>query len=103
MNEMWLMACGATSTSAFIAALVLLRRKITASGRSSLAAAQAIDDYRRQRDKADLDLICPVCQHLAEPMADMHDRYRCVGCRHQFAADPHEWTTEQAKQSDDRR
>ena len=102
MNETFLTVCGFTATLTLVAALVVLRRKNTANGRSCRAAAQAVDEYRRQRDKADLDLMCPICQDLAEPMRDTHDRYRCVGCGHQFAADLHEWTTEQAKLSDER-
>jgi DNA-directed RNA polymerase subunit RPC12/RpoP len=80
-----------------IAALVVLvrvRSGNTGRGNRRAAAAAAVDDYRRKRDKADLGLMCPVCRAIAEPISDTRDRYRCVGCGHEFGADLHEWKME---------
>ena len=72
-------------------ALGAFRKRILAKGKCRAAAAAAVDDYRRTRDKADLGLVCPACGAVAEPMGDTHDRYCCVGCGHAFTAERHEW------------
>jgi rubredoxin len=82
---------------AVVAALIVLvrvRSGNTGRGNRRAAAAAAVDDYRRKRDKADLGLMCPVCRAVAEPIADTRDRYRCIACGHEFGADLHEWKTE---------
>ncbi|MBI3864853.1 MAG: hypothetical protein HY290_23500 [Planctomycetia bacterium] len=84
-----LVSCGGIAA---LAALAWLRRGNIARGLSRAAAATAVDDYRRTRDKADLGLICPVCRGAAEPMCDTRDEYRCVQCGHLFADAPHLWT-----------
>jgi DNA-directed RNA polymerase subunit RPC12/RpoP len=76
---------------AVLAVLVTLRMRNVATGKDRAAAATAVDDYRRTRDKADLGRVCPVCGGLAEPIGDTHDRYHCAGCGHEFTADMHEW------------
>ncbi len=76
------------------AAVAALRKRNLAKGECRAAAAEAVDDYRRARDKADLGLVCPVCGGMAEPIGDTHDRYGCIACGHQFAAERHEWKTE---------
>jgi len=78
---------------AVVLAVVALRKRNLAKGERRAAAAEAVDDYRRARDKADLGLVCPVCRGVAEPMGDTHDRYGCVACGHQFTAERHEWKT----------
>jgi hypothetical protein len=87
-----LMAIGG---AAVFAAAVALRKRNVARGETRAAAAAAVDDYRRTRDKADLGLMCPACGGVAEPMGDTLDRYRCVDCAGEFIAKRHEWKTEQ--------
>ena len=79
---------------AVCAAVVALRKRNMARGDRRAAAAAAVHDYRRTRDKADLGLMCPACGGVAEPMADTYDRYRCAGCAGEFTAERHEWKTE---------
>ena len=79
---------------AVIAAVVALRRRNVARGESRAAAAAAVHDYRRTRDKADLGQMCPACGGVAEPMCGTHDRYHCVECAGEFIAERHEWKTE---------
>ena len=79
---------------AVFAAVVVLRKRNLARGESRAAAAEAVNRYRRTRDKADLGLMCPACGGVAEPLCDTHDRYRCVDCAGEFIAERHEWKTE---------
>jgi DNA-directed RNA polymerase subunit RPC12/RpoP len=76
---------------AVLALLVTLRMRNVTKGKDRAAAATAVDDYRRTRDKADLGRVCPVCGGVAEPIGDTYDRYRCAGCGHEFRAESHEW------------
>jgi hypothetical protein len=76
---------------AALAVLVRLRKRNVATGNDRAAAAAAVDDYRRTRDKADLGRVCPVCGGTAEPIGDTHDGYCCAGCGHQFRSEMHEW------------
>lgn len=94
MSQSLLVTLGGIAAVAAIFVLVRVRSRNQGRGNRRAAAAAAVDDYRRKRDKADLGLMCPVCRAVAEPIADTRDRYRCVGCGHEFGADLHEWKAE---------
>ncbi len=67
-----------------VAAIAALRKRNMAIGECRAAATEAVDAYRRARDRADLGLFCPVCSGVADPMDDTQDQYRCVQCGHEF-------------------
>jgi len=94
MSESFIFTLAGIGAVAALIVLVRVRTGNTGRGNRRAAAAAAVDDYRRQRDKADLGLMCPVCRGVAEPISDTPDRYRCVGCGHEFGADLHEWKKE---------
>jgi DNA-directed RNA polymerase subunit RPC12/RpoP len=93
MKDALLVTFGGIAALAVLAVLSSLRRRNMSKGTSRAKAAAAVNAYRNQRDKADLGLMCPSCGALAEPMGDTHDHYLCIGCRHQFTAEQHEWKT----------
>ena len=91
MSALVSLTFGGIGAISVLTLLFLLRRSNLASGLRRTVAAAAVDDYRRQRDKADLSLLCPACGALAEPLRQTRDRYCCVACGHQFRAALHEW------------
>jgi len=94
MSELLIFTLGGIAAVAALFMLLRVRIRNKASGNRRAAAAAAVDDYRRQRDKADLGLMCPICRAVAEPISDTRDCYRCVSCGHEFGAGLHEWKTE---------
>jgi len=91
MTEFATILPGSMIAIAVLALLLLVRRSNLANGARRSAAAAAIDDYRRTRDKADLGTLCPDCGSLAEPLEDTRNCYGCIACGLRFSGQAHEW------------